>query len=81
MTNLTDTLRDLAIGESHAIMRRAKLRNYDIDDVRDELLKMNRVVGAIATRVGGLTVERLQQVNAAGTHLIYGLIVTRESAS
>lgn len=81
MTNFTDTLRDLAVGDSHAILRRVPIKKHDHAAMQEELLKMNRSVGTLASRVGGLTVERVNTLNASGTHVIYGLVVTREKQS
>lgn len=79
MTNLTEAMRDLKVGESHAIVKRVAVQKYNAAVVQEDLLAMNRSVGAMANRVGGLTVERVNALNASGTHMIYGLVVTRET--
>lgn len=79
MTNLTEAMRDLKVGESHAIVKRVAVQKYNVAVVQEDLLAMNRSVGAMANRVGGLTVERVNGLNASGTHIIYGLVVTRET--
>lgn len=81
MSNYAEVLRALPVGESHAIMRRVPVGKFKHDAVQQALRKLNNNVGAIANRVGGFTVERIVTLNTSNTHVLYGLVLTRESAS
>lgn len=78
-TTLSEALRNLAVGESHSIMFRVELKKYHNDNRLAEMKRMNNSVGALASRIGSFTVERVTTLNSGGTHVLFGLVITREA--
>jgi hypothetical protein len=78
--NTTEALRNLEVGDSYSVVRRVALSEYDKDEAQADLRKLNNNIGVIASRLGGqYVIERVFSLNNAQTHLLYGLVVTREA--